>query len=354
VKTRRSAALLASGSILAGLLAAGAAPARAGDDGPTITLMTHDSFAVSKPVLRSFTERTGIDVEILQAGDAGVALNQAILSKDDPLGDVFFGVDNTLMGRALEAGIFVRYSPRALARVPDSVQLDPRHRLTPIDTGDVCINYDKEYFAERDLAVPETLEDLARPEYEGLLVAENPATSSPGLAFLLASVAEFGEGGWRDYWQRLRANGIEIVDGWEQAYNEEFSGSAAGEGDHPLVVSYASSPPAEVVFADPRPEQAPTAALLSTCFRQIEFAGILRGSEHVRAARRLVDFMLSRRFQEDMPLQMFVYPVRDGALLPPAFVEHARVAPDPLSLPPEQIAANRDDWIAQWTDTVLR
>jgi thiamine transport system substrate-binding protein len=248
----------------------------------------------------------------------------------------------------------VPYDAPALARVPEDLQLDAQHRVTPVDTGDVCINYDKKYFATEKLEVPRTLEDLAKPEYKDLLVVENPATSSPGLAFVLASVAAFGEDGWQDYWQRLRDNGVEVVDGWEQAYNEQFSGAGAGNGDHPLVVSYASSPPAEVVFAEPRPKRAPTAALLPTCFRQIEFAGILDGTEHETAAKQFVDFLLSTRFQEDMPLQMFVYPVLEGATLPRAFVKFAKVAPDPLSLPPDQIAENRDRWIEQWTDTVLR
>jgi thiamine transport system substrate-binding protein len=329
-------------------------PAVSGGSDTTITLVTHDSFNVSKRVLRDFTKRTGTEVDILPAGDAGAALNQAILTKDDPLGDVFFGVDNTLLSRALDEGIFVPYEAPALARVPDSVELDPQHRVTPVDTGDVCINYDKQFFRERKLDVPRTLEDLARPEYKGQLVVENPATSSPGLAFLLATVAEFGESGWQGYWQRLRDNDVKVVEGWEQAYNEEFSGSAAGEGDRPLVVSYASSPPVEVVFAEPRPARAPTAAVLSTCFRQIEFAGILDGTDHAKAARRFVDFLLSKRFQEDMPLQMFVYPVLEGAKLPAVFVEFSEVAPDPLSLPPQEIAQGRDRWIEEWTDAVLR
>jgi thiamine transport system substrate-binding protein len=326
---------------------------RAGGD-TTVTLMTHDSFNVSKKVLKVFERRSGIHIDILRSGDAGAALNQAILTKGDPLGDVFYGVDNTLLSRAVDEGVFEPYDAPALSKVGRDVQLDPTHHVTPVDTGDVCINYDKRYFAKEKVPTPASLDDLTKPDYDDLLVVENAATSSPGLAFLLATVAEFGEDGWQDYWQRLRDNGVTVVDGWEQAYNEEFSGAAAGEGDHPLVVSYASSPPAEVIYADPRPKRAPTASLLSSCFRQIEFAGILDGTAHRRAAEQVVDFLLSRPFQEDMPLQMFVYPVLEGAQLPRAFVKYAQVAPDPLSLPPAEIAANRDRWIDQWTDIVLR
>ncbi|MGH8985205.1 MAG: thiamine ABC transporter substrate-binding protein [Acidimicrobiia bacterium] len=322
-------------------------------DDDSVTLVTHDSFAVSDDVLAAFTEETGVEVKVLPAGDAGATLNQAILTADDPLGDLIFGVDNTFLSRASDAGILVPYESPALADVPAEFQLDAEHHLTPIDFGDVCINFDKEYFAQQGLAVPETLEDLTAPEYRGLLVTENPATSSPGLAFLLATVAEFGEDGWRDYWQELRDNDVEVVAGWEEAFNGEFS-AGEGRGDRPLVVSYASSPPVAVYFSDPPPAESPIGTQLDSCFRQIEFAGILKGTSKEQEARELVDFMLSERFQADIPLSMFVFPVREGIALPDVFVEFAELPPEPLSLPSDEIGENRERWIREWTDTVLR
>jgi thiamine transport system substrate-binding protein len=333
--------------------AAASTPPRARSGGTTITVVTHDSFAASKRVMRDFTKRTGVTVKLLPAGDAGAAVNQVVLTKSNPLGDVFYGVDNTLLSRALDEGVFIPYKSPELDNIPADLQLDPRHRVSPVDTGDVCINYDKKYFADKKLAIPKTLDDLTKPQYKGLLVVENPATSSPGLAFLLATVAKFGSNGWQSYWSKLRDNDVKVVDGWEQAYNTEFSGSA-GKGDYPLVVSYASSPPAEVVNASHPVKDAPTGALLDTCFRQIEFVGILKGTQHEKAAKQWVDFMLSPTFQQDMPLQMYVFPARDGTKLPQVFVKYAKVSPQPFSLPPDQIAANRDTWINQWTDTVLR
>jgi thiamine transport system substrate-binding protein len=322
-------------------------------DADTVTLVTHDSFAVSKPVLRAFTKQTGITVKVLKNGDAGAALNQVILTKDAPLGDAFFGVDNTFLSRALDAGIFVPYTARGIDRVPAALRLDDRNRVTPIDDGDVCVNYDKAWFAKHRLPVPTSLDDLADARYRDQLVVENPATSSPGLAFLLATVAKYGPDGWERYWERLRANGVKVVDGWEQAYDSEFS-AAAGKGDYPLVVSYASSPPAEVIYATPTPSTAPTGSIDDTCFRQIEFAGVLKGADHPAAARRLIDFMLTRRFQADVPLQMFVFPVVPGTPLPPEFTKYASIPADPLTLPPAEIDRNRDAWIKQWTNTVLR
>ncbi|MGZ4691181.1 MAG: thiamine ABC transporter substrate-binding protein [Acidimicrobiia bacterium] len=354
MRLRNLAAFLIAASLIAACSSGGSntggSSSKAGD---TVTLVTHDSWAVSKPVLRAFTKQTGIKVKVLKNGDAGAALNQAILTKDNPLGDAFFGVDNTFLSRALAAGIFVPYSAKQLDRVPSEFRLDDRKRVTPVDYGDVCINYDKNWFAQQNLAVPRSLDDLAKPAYRGRLVVENPATSSPGLAFLLATVAKYGTSGWEAYWRRLRDNGVKVVDGWEQAYDTEFS-AGSGHGSFPLVVSYASSPPAEVYYADPTPKTAPTAALMNTCFRQVEFAGVLKGAAHPRAAQELIDFMLGVKFQADIPLQMFVFPAREGTPLPAVFTKYATVPQHPFTLPPAEIGARRDGWIEQWTNTVLR
>jgi thiamine transport system substrate-binding protein len=323
----------------------------AGND-TTITLVTHDSFAVSKRVLHDFTAKTGIHVRVLPSGDAGAALNQVILTKDHPLGDVFFGVDNTFLSRALAEHVFEPYTSPELGHVPAALKSDPTHQVTPIDHGDVCINDDKQWFADHHVAPPKTLADLTKPKYRGKLVVENPATSSPGLAFLLATIDRYGDKGAFDYWKRLRANDVQVVSGWEEAYDGVFS-AGEGHGDRPLVVSYASSPPAAVYYADPRPKKSPIGTMLDSCFRQIEYAGVIRGTPHARAAHALVDFMLSRKFQQDIPLQMFVFPARDDAKLPALFTKFADVAPHPATLTPARIGAHREQWIKQWTDTVL-
>jgi thiamine transport system substrate-binding protein len=324
--------------------------------GPTeLTVMTHDSFAVSEGVVQAFEQANNVKVTFLASGDAGAALNKAILSRDAPLADVFFGVDNTFLSRALEAGIFEPYESSMLAKVPAGFQLDPTHQVTPVDFGDVCINYDKAYFAEMNLPVPSTLEGLLRTEYNGLLVVENPSTSSPGLAFLLATVAHFGDPGYLDYWAALRDNGLVVVNDWETAYYTDFSASS-GQGPQPMVVSYGSSPPAEVIFAETPLDDAPTASIVGpdTCFRQIEFVGILKGTQQRKAAEKFVDYMLSQEFQEDMPLQMFVFPVNPDAVLPDEFVKFAQIPEQPARLAPAEIATNREKWIAAWTDAVLR
>ena len=322
--------------------------------GATVRLMTHDSFDVSAEVLASFEAATGITVEVFKAGDGGEALNKAILSKDAPLADVFYGVDNTFLQRALDNDIFLPYASPALADVPDALELDATHQALPVNYGDVCLNYDVAWFAAQALPPPADLAALADPAYDGLTVVQNPATSTPGLAFLLATVETFGEDGYLDYWQRLVDNDVVVANGWQEAYYTYFT--AASDGDRPIVVSYASSPVAEVYFAETPPVEAPTAAIVAdgTCFRQIEFVGILRGTEVESAAQQLVDFMLSRPFQEDIPLKMFVYPANETAAMPDVFTQHSRTPAAPVQMAPALIAANREAWIQAWTETVLR
>ncbi|MGW1812034.1 thiamine ABC transporter substrate-binding protein [Streptomyces sp. NPDC002125] len=337
----------------------GKASGGSGDgDSKTVTLVSHDSFNASDAVLKAFTKETGYTVKVLKSGDAGAALNQEILTKGSPRGDVFFGVDNTLLSRALDNGLFTPYEAKGLDRVAAGTRLDAdEHRVTPVDTGDICVNYDKKYFADKKLDPPKSFDDLLKPAYKNLLVTENAATSSPGLGFLLGTVATYGETGYQDYWKKLKSNGVKVVDGWEQAYNEEFSGSAGGrkaKADRPLVVSYASSPPVEVLYADPQPTEAPTGVATGTCFRQIEFAGLLDGAKNEKGGKALLDFLISKQFQEDMPLNMFVNPVAKDAELPELFTEFGAVVDEPATVAPEKIAKNREQWVQSWSSLVVK
>lgn len=323
-------------------------------DPVTVTLLTHDSFALSEGTLASFTDATGIEIELLQAGDAGTVVNQAILTKDNPTADLLYGIDNTFLSRALDEDLFVAYEAAGLADVPDELELDPEHRVTPISFGDVCLNYDKAAFAASGLPVPGSLRELTDAQYAGLLVVEDPATSSPGLAFLAATVSTFPEGSeysWQMFWSDLAANDVRIDSDWETAYYGSFSGSA-GDGDRPIVVSYASSPPAEVLFSDPPVDDAPTGVITDGCFRQIEFAGILAGTDHEDEAAQVIDFMLGLEFQQDVPLNMFVFPASTAAQLPPVFLEHTELPDEPVIGDAAAIEANREDWIDTWTDLV--
>lgn len=319
----------------------------------TLTVMTHDSFAVSDQIVQDFENQHNVQVQFLEVGDTGTAVNKAALSKDNPLADVFYGVDNTFLSRALDEGIFEAYQSPVLDDIDLSFQLDPSYHALPVDFGDVCLNYQKSYFQDAGLEPPSTLDDLTQPAYRGLLTVENPATSSPGLAFLLTTVGFYGEDGYLDYWQALVDNDVNIVNDWETAYYSAFT--QAG-GPDPIVVSYSSSPPFEVLFSEETLDEAPTAAVTTpeTCFRQIEFVGILKGTEHRELAESWVDYMLSPTFQEDIPLNMYVFPVNRQAKLDETFQKYLDIPDVTANVTPAMIAEGRERWISDWTEAVLR
>jgi len=319
----------------------------------SLTVMTHDSFAVSDEVLAAFEQENAVTVNFIRSGDTGSAVNAAVLAAGQPFADVFYGADNTFLSRALDEGIFESYDSPLLADIPDNFKLDPENRALPVDYGDVCLNYDQAYFEDNNLQPPATLDELLEPEYANLLAVPNPASSSPGLAFLLATIGSYGNPGYLDYWQGLVDNGLKVVNDWETVYRTEFTISG---GERPIVVSYGSSPPFEVLYAEEPIDEPPTGVLVAdgSCFRQIEFVGILAGTEHRALAEKWVDFMLSTTFQEDLPLQMFVFPVNPDAVLDSVFVDYLAVPENPVILDPEVIGENREEWISAWREVVLQ
>jgi thiamine transport system substrate-binding protein len=329
-----------------------------GDAADRVTLVVYDSYPADDAdepnplqlALDEFTVDTGIEVELLVSGDAGTMLSKAALTAGNPEGDVMWGVDNTLLSRAIEAEVFEPYLAEGVEALGDQLTaLVPNGEATPVDYGDVCVNFDIAALEQAGVEPPTSLTDLAEPEYAPLLVVESAATSSPGLAFLLATIAELGEPAWEDYWARLVANGVLVVDSWTDAYYAAFT--RAG-GDRPLVVSYGSSPPFEVMFSEQPLDTAPTGVVESTCFRQVEFAGVLRGTDAEPEARRLVDFLISERFQREVPMNLFVWPANADVVLDPTFVRFATIPEQPLNLDPGEIERNRADWVDRWTDIV--
>lgn len=344
---RRRAALVVAGLVV--LAACGDDNDEPADD--TVRVLAHESFALSEDVLDAFTAETGIEVELLLGDDAGSVVNQAVLTKDRPQGDVLYGIDTTFLTRGLDEDLFEPYESPALDRVPDDLEVDDEHRVTPIDRGDVCINYDRAYFeADGAPPLPETLADLTDIAYRDLLVVEDPAASSPGLAFLAATIAELGEDHWEQYWAELRGNGVAVADDWTDAYYGQYS---VGEGDRPLVVSYASSPPVEVVFADPPIDEPLSGVIAGSCVQQVEYAGVLANAEHPEAARQFIDFLLSDEVQADLPLSMFVFPVVEDTTLPDVFQQFAELPPDPIVVDPFAFGETRDERIQRWNELVL-
>jgi thiamine transport system substrate-binding protein len=351
---RRTAAAVAAVLATAAAASGCALSSSSGNSDPkTVVVVTHDSWAMDKKVIAKFEKESGYTVKVTSNGDAGALTNKLVLTKDDPIGDAVFGIDNTFASRAADAGILQDYSPRKMPASSAQFALPAGSgagKLTPVDYGDVCVNVDDTWYAKHHQAPPRTLDDLTRPAYKDQLVVPGPTSSSPGLAFLLTTIAAKGESGWQDYWRRLIANGTKIDAGWSDAYEVDFT-AGGGEGDRPLVLSYASSPP----FTIPKGASKPTtSALLDTCFRQVEYAGVLTGAHNPKGAEAFVDFMVGKDFQAALPDQMYVFPVDDQVALPDVWARWAKVATKPWTVPPGEVASHRTEWLGQWRDLASR
>ncbi|MFA7324453.1 MAG: thiamine ABC transporter substrate-binding protein [Candidatus Nanopelagicales bacterium] len=344
----RIAIAVAAGSVL--LLAACSSEQSQGPT--TVRLLTHDSFVVSQSLIDELKAQTGITLEVNAAGDAGTMVAGAVLAAGSPSADVMFGVDNTLVSKAADAGVFSPYTSAEASTLLPALQGDTSDgQVTPIDYGDVCINMDDAWFAKHHLAKPTSLDQLIQPAYRNLLVVEDPAASSPGLAFLLATIAKYGAG-WTKYWAALNDNGVRVSGSWTDAYESSFS---ASKGTRPLVVSYATSPPAEIVYAqDPKPVKPSTSVLTDGCYRQIEFAGVLKGTKNEAAAQQVVDWLLSKPVQADVPLSMFVFPARADTPLPEVFTKFAATVEHPYQLPAADVDAHLKEWLTAWGQVMGR
>jgi thiamine transport system substrate-binding protein len=320
---------------------------KASETSDRVVLVTHDSFHLPQELKAEFEKESGYRLVVRQSGDAGALTNKLVLTKDDPTGDVAFGVDNTFASRALQAGVFAGYTPRDLPEGAAAFDLpgDDGRRLTPVDNGNVCVNIDTTWFDAHHVAPPATLDDLTKPAYKGLLVTPGATTSSPGLAFLLATIGRYGDG-WPAYWKRLLGNGTKVVDGWEDAYTVDFT-QGGGKGDRPIVVSYDSSPAFTVADGT-----STTKALLDTCFTQVEYAGVLAGAKNEKGAQALVDFLLSSDVQAALPDAMYVFPVAAGTPLPADWTKYAVQPTKPWTVAPADIDQHRDEWLRTWSDLV--
>ncbi|MBC9732901.1 thiamine ABC transporter substrate binding subunit [Nocardioides marmotae] len=318
--------------------------------GSEVVLVTHESFTLPEEVLAAFEEESGYRLKVRSAGDAGSLTNRLVLTKSSPLGDVVFGVDNTFASRALEEGVIADTDVErpAGAATYDLEAGEGSDDLVPVDTGNVCVNIDDTWFAREGLEPPTTLDDLTDPAYRDLLVVPGATTSSPGLAFLLATIAEEGDG-WADYWERLVGNGAKLVDGWSDAYQVDFT-QGGGKGDRPIVVSYDSSP----AFTLDGEGGTTTSALLDTCFRQVEYAGLLEGAENPEGGEALLEFLLGPEVQAALPESMYVFPVRDDVELPADWARFAEQPTEAYAVDPAEIAANRDTWLREWSDVTTR
>lgn len=314
-----------------------------------LRVMVHSSFALPKPLLAQFEQQNNVKLAILKGGDAGEMLNKLILTRAQPVADVVFGIDNTLVAKALAAGV-LDATPLA---VQDPPELSLGASVAAVDYGYVTLNIDRAALAKNPALLPKTLADLALPALKGQLVMPNPATSSTGYAFLLATIAGLGEEPAFAWWAQMRANGLKVVKGWSEAYYTEFS---RNKGRYPLVVSYATSPAAEVFYSKEKITTSPTASvnLSGGVFRQIEGVALVQGGGQRAAALKFVDFMRSNPVQQALQTEMWMYPAANATPRAEVLQQHGAEPTTFERLPAHTIAEKGAQWVARWTQVVLK
>ncbi len=305
---------------VAALVLSGCAPA-AEEKIDVVRLATHESFYISDEQIAEFEESSGYQLEVVTLGDTGSLTNQLVLTKNAPVADVVYGIDNTFASVATENDIV--------------------ENLQQVNYGDVCFNYDIQWFEKNNIQPPGSWRDLGKSEYKDLVVISNPNLSSPGMAFLITTHAGFEtEAEVFAYWRSLRDNGVKTVSSWTDAYFTDFTRYG---GTRPIVLSYASSPAAEVKDGKPHSK-----SLSTECFRQYEYVGLVKGAANTAGGQAVIDFLLSKSFQEALPWNMFVYP-NPGVELPAEFQEFAAPAESVIGEDLDY-AANRERWLKDWSD----
>ena len=290
----------------------------------SITLVAHDSFVMSDELISEYNKTVGPELTIVRAGDVGEMTGKLVLTKDAPIADVVYGIDNTF------------------ASVIDENKVLGENKLVPINFADICFNVDIQYFNEKNLAIPDHWKELIQPKYKNLAVIENPNLSSTGLGFLVSTFAAFStEDETTSWWKSFKNNGVKVAASWEDAYYGDFSGSA-GKGKYPVVLSYSSSPADEV----DENGNAKTVALRKDCFRQIEYAGVLKNANY-QAGEALIKFMLGKSFQEALPAAMYVYPIDETVALPESWALRAPAAISTIGGNLD-IAKNRSAWLSAY------
>ena len=310
----------------------------------SVTLVVHDSFPVDEFAVAA-SAATGYEVEVITAGDGGELTNTLVLTAGAPIADAFFGVDNVFASRVVDYDVVEPYLPETLPPRARDYAYDAQGSLSAVTLGATCINIDPAWFAERGLAEPNTYEDLTDPAYRGLTVLLDPTSSSTGASFLVGTVARFGEDAFPEYWQQLVENDVRIEQGWTEAYNGRFT-QGGGSGTAPIVLSYSSSP-AWTITEDGT--DTTTRALLDTCSSQVEYAGVLRGAANPAGARAVVDYMLSREFQDTIADTMYVYPIDAEADVPGEWQQFAPMPSAPHDLTAAEIGAGREAWLKSWS-----
>lgn len=352
MQSRTSSVRLISAAALVALGLTGCSAASDGEqtgtgEGTEVTIVVNDSFP-AEDFEKVASEATGYTVKAVTTGDGQDLSTKLALTSGAPLADMFYGVDGYAASRVVDAGVLDDIRPQGASEDFEKFAFSADVPLTPIDQAAVCVNIDPAWFAEKGIAEPATYDDLADPKYKGLSAVIDPAGSTTGLAFLVGTVENFGEDGFADYWKKLAANDVRIEQGWDEAYNVQFT-QGGGDGTRPITVSYDTSPAYTV---NEEGTETSTKALPDTCTSLVMYAGVLKGNKNPEGAQAVLDFMASPEYQETLPETVYGNPIDSSVSVPEDWSKFVIDTPNRHDLPLDEVSANREAWIEQWASAV--
>ena len=292
-------------------------PARANE----VIVYTYDSFSgewgSGPEIARLFEEKYGIKVTYADCGDSGQILSKAVLEKADPYADVLIGLDNNLSAQAAESGVLLEYKPQNADTLiskdlSDELNNGGKWLLTPYDYSHFAMIYD----SLSDIPAPTSLEDLTNEVYSKKIILMDARTSTVGLGFE-AWVKAIYQDKADDYMKRLEPSILTVAPGWSVGYGMFTDGEA------PLCISYTTSPAYHVEYDEG--DRFKALVFEQGHVRQIEGAGIVKGTKNLKGAKLFMDFLISDEAQNIIPLTQWMFPANKNIELPESYKAAAPV-----------------------------
>jgi thiamine transport system substrate-binding protein len=301
----------------------------------SLTVYTYESMGwIEDSVIPEFENMYGVDVKVIKLGDGGNVLSRIKLENKNPKADVVIGLDQSLTVDAVKNDLLIPYKPINASNIENqNIIFNQDFSVTPYDYGAIAIIYDP----ERLNTTPKTFEDLTKMDKS--LIIQDPRSSSTGQAFLLWTIAAYGDD-WKDFWKDLKSAILTVTTGW----TDSFSKFEAGEA--PMMVSYAT----DGAYSYEYYKSTKYKALIPEegGYVQIEGAGIVKGTKNEELAKRFIEFLLMDEFQREVPLNQWMFPVTNVEL--PESYEYSLKPEKILTIESEEIADNLDKWLNEWEE----
>ncbi|MBJ23765.1 MAG: hypothetical protein CMB64_03760 [Euryarchaeota archaeon] len=324
-----------------------------------LVIATYDVYALTDEMIGDFENQTGITVSMIKLDDAGSVLDYLIQNKGTETIDLAIGLDNTYLQTAIKQGVLTEHLANNLDNISQDA-LAPYNGpfAVPFDMGHVCLNYDSSIVDGQNMTVPTSLWNLTEEEWRGKVAIPSPITSSPGRAFMLATLDYFNSLGestseFEEWWSAMEENDVIITSGWSEAYETHYTGGygeyeAGYVGDAHITVSYCHSPGVESWYNGNWTKSA-ALNLPKTSFFQVEYISSVMGGDQQSSAL-FIEFLLSEDINSNMPVQNSMYSVLEGFDLPEenGYLFHSIIPNEPSEISMIEIEENMESWLLLW------